>query len=116
MAHAATDRASADSTQPQLLYPDDYVDSDDLHRLRDADSEPGLSAGSARLYGVESGGRDGAARTRFARLDVPARQYRQARFGHPTAGGDRFPDDRHRELATGELEPQYVDVGLHEAH
>src|ERR1700719_2099773 len=116
MAHAESDCAGPDTAESQFLYSDDSADHDDLHCLWDADSEPGLPAGFARLYRLESGGCDGAARTRVARVDVPARQYRKTRPGYPPAGGDRVCHDRHRELAVGQPQPQYVDVGLHEAN
>ena len=81
-----SDPPGAADHQPLLRYSDHAADHPDFHGVWDADSESGLSAGIARLHGVEGGPRDGAARDGRDVGDVPAGRNRAQRLRHPQAG------------------------------
>ena len=90
VAHAQSDPPGEADHQPLLRRSDDAAHHPDLHRLWNADSQPGLPAGIARLHRVEGGARDGAARDGRDGGDVPAGRNRAQRLRHPQAGLPRL--------------------------
>src|SRR5579875_1514850 len=115
MEHAGTDRPGADSAQPEFQRAHVPADHDDVHGLRDADSESRLPAGFAGLYRVAGGPRDGAARDGPDGGDVLPRRNRQARLRYASVGGSWIFPDRRRELVARVAQLEHVDVEFHRA-
>src|ERR1700730_12403594 len=118
MAHAGTDRAGPDSQEPQLYDTDRAADPADLYRLRHDYPEPNLPAGTAWLYGLEGGTRDGAARNRSDGRDVFARRHRAARLRYPSNGSVWLLSNWLVGVAAGRARPDDVDeqVRLADGH
>ena len=104
------------SQEPQIR--DSYPSSHraDLQLVWDANPEPGLFAGIAWLYGVESRSRDGAARPGRNGRDVPARRNRAARLRYPADGRVWFLPDRCFDLDAGEPRSRHGNFELHLAY